>query len=60
MAVNPEYYEWASSCLDGHVRIFRYPGIKVVKKPKGIGGGGGGGGFGLMVKGKKAPVRESE
>jgi hypothetical protein len=53
IAVNPEYLEWASSCIDGHIRIFRYPAIKVAKKPKAKNGGGG---FGLMVKGKKAPM----
>lgn len=53
IAVNPEYLEWASSCIDGHIRIFRYPAIKVAKKPKPKNGGGG---FGLIVKGKKAPV----
>jgi len=36
------------------VRIFRYPAIKVARKPKPKNGGGGG--FGLMVKGKKAPI----
>ena len=56
IAVNPEYYEWASSCIDGHVRIFRYPGIKVAKKP--VSKNGGGGGFGLIVKGKKASIKE--
>ena len=50
VAINPGVYEWASSCIDGHVRIFRYPGIKVAKKAK---GGGGGGSYGLVVQGKK-------
>jgi hypothetical protein len=53
IAVNPEHYEWASSSIDGHVRIFRYPASKVIKK---ISKGGGGYG-GLMVKGKKANVQ---
>ena len=54
MAVNPEYLEWATSCIDGHVRMFRYPAVKVARKPKPKNGGGGG--FGLMVKGKKATM----
>jgi len=43
VAVNPEYFEWASSCIDGHVRIFRHPSEKVVKKvvPRNNGGGFG-------------------
>ena len=54
VAVNPEFYEWATSCIDGHVRVFRYPPIKVAKKvkPKGSGGGFGG----MMIKGKKAAM----
>ncbi len=42
IAVNPIYYEWATSCIDGHVRIFRYPAMKLAAKPKPRGGGGGG------------------
>lgn len=53
VAVNPEYYEWATSCIDGHVRVFRYPPIKVAVKQKPRNGGGGGG---LMVTGKKASI----
>ena len=41
IAVNPVYYEWATSCIDGHVRILRYPAFKVATKPKQKPGGGG-------------------
>jgi WD40 repeat protein len=54
VAVNPEYLEWATSSIDGHVRMFRYPAVKVARKVKPKNGGGGG--FGLMVKGKKATL----
>ena len=57
VAVNPEYFEWATSCIDGHVRIFRYPPIKVARKPK---GGKGGGGFGLVVKGQRTGIQQAE
>ena len=49
IAVNPEYYEWATSCIDGHVRVFRYPAVKMIPKQKPKGGGVGG----LLIKGKK-------
>ena len=31
VAVNPRYMEWATSCIDGHVRTFRYPALKLNK-----------------------------
>lgn len=52
IAVNPVLYEWASSCIDGHVRIFRYPAHKVAKNNKPKGGGGGN----LLIKGKKVSM----
>ena len=33
MAINPVAYEWSSACIDGHVRTFREPAIKL-KNPK--------------------------
>ena len=55
IAINPECLEWATSCIDGHVRVFRYPATKVIRKPNPKNGGGGGYG-GMMVKGKKASI----
>lgn len=52
IAINPVYYEWATSCIDGHVRIFRYPAYKIASKPKPRNGGGG-----LAVKGKKVDIK---
>lgn len=56
IAVNPIYYEWATSSIDGHVRIFRYPAMKLAAKPKTKSGGGGG--FGLQVRGKKVALQQ--
>ena len=42
IAVNPVFYEWASSCIDGYCRIFRYPAYKLAKKPRNNNRGGGG------------------
>ena len=33
VAINPVSYEWSSGCIDGHVRTFREPAIKL-KTPK--------------------------
>ena len=53
VAVNPVYNEWATGCIDGHARIFRYPAYRVTKKaPRNPGSG-------LVVKGKQV-VKESE
>lgn len=35
VAVNPRYMEWATSSIDGHVRTFRNPALKINKaKPR--------------------------
>jgi WD40 repeat protein len=31
VAINPKFYEWATSSIDGHVRVFRHPATKVGK-----------------------------
>ena len=36
VAVNPVAYEWSTACIDGHVRTFREPAVKL-KTPK-VGG----------------------
>ena len=41
VSFNPVYNEWATSSIDGHVRIFRYPAYKIKKS---TGGGNPGGG----------------
>ena len=28
ISFNPVYNEWATSCIDGHARVFRYPSFK--------------------------------
>ena len=42
IAVNPKYYEWATSCIDGCVRVFRHPARKLAKGVKSSGPGSGG------------------
>lgn len=37
VAVNPVTYEWSTGCIDGHVRTFREPAIKL-KQPRPAGG----------------------
>lgn len=29
VAVNPVYHEWSTACIDGHVRTFRHPAVKL-------------------------------
>ena len=44
IAVNPKFMEWATSSIDGHVRTFRNPALKLNKAknpPKQQPGGGG-------------------
>jgi len=41
VSFNPEWNEWATSSIDGHVRVFRYPAYKTTK-PKMPGNPGGG------------------
>ena len=46
VSFNPEWNEWATSSIDGHVRVFRNPPFKTNKpKPQKPGGG-------LEIKGK--------
>jgi WD40 repeat protein len=33
VAINPVAYEWSSACIDGHVRTFREPAVKL-KTPR--------------------------
>jgi len=40
ISINPSYYEWATGCFDGHVRVFRHPSKK--KMPQGYNRGNGG------------------
>lgn len=51
VSFNPVYNEWATSSIDGHSRIFRYPSYKtkVVKKSGNPSGG-------LQIKGQKVKV----
>jgi hypothetical protein len=51
VSVNPQFYEWATSSIDGHVRVFRYPAYKVAPKPKQKPSGGG-----LLIKGQRAKI----
>lgn len=32
-AINPRFYEWATSSIDGHVRVYRHPAVKMKGKP---------------------------
>lgn len=33
VAINPKFYEWATSSIDGHVRVYRHPAVKMKGKP---------------------------
>ena len=46
ISFNPIYNEWATSCIDGYSRVFRYPSFKQkISNSKGKPGGG------LQIKG---------
>ena len=45
VSFNPVFNEWATSSIDGHARVYRYPAFKT-KTPQRKNGGGG-----LQIKG---------
>lgn len=53
ISFNPVWNEWASSSIDGHVRVFRYPAFKTARPRPNPGGG-------LAIKGEKIKIEVSE
>ena len=40
VAINPVFHEWSTGCIDGHVRTFRQPAVKLKTANKSGGGEG--------------------